>query len=404
MGRLLALRALRSLVQAALAVAVPLYLVAVGFSTVQVGWLLVATGAGSLLMVVAVGLLSDRWGRARLLSILALVSAAAAATFARSTSYWPLLLAAGVAAIGRGGGAGSGGAWGPFYPAEQALVADSVAADRRNAAFGALSFAGVLASAAGSILAAWPQWLHLRGMPWVGAYQTLFAFGVPAGLALAWVAGGIREAPGAAARPAVMDVRLRALLSRLGLTNSLNGLWCGLMGPFLTYWFHQRYGVGPAAIGTFYALVNLLSAFPFLGAATLARRLGAVRTVVTTRLASVATLLALAAAPTFLVAACLYALRSVFGSLGSSVRQSYVMGVAPEQRRGTVAALGNLPSQVTEAVSPGLGSVLLDAFGFAAPLLLAASALFANAAAFHFAFRRWTPPEERSADTLGSSS
>ena len=39
------------------------------------------------------------------------------------------------------------------------------------------------------------------------------------------------------------------ILLRLWITNSVNGLAVGFFGPFITYWFYQRYGAGPATIG-----------------------------------------------------------------------------------------------------------------------------------------------------------
>ncbi|MGH9045939.1 MAG: MFS transporter, partial [Acidimicrobiales bacterium] len=136
------------------------------------------------------------------------------------------------------------------------------------------------------------------------------------------------------------------LLARLGAVNALNGFGFGFLGPLLTYWFHVRYGVGPGEVGLLYTVINLITMAPYLGAARVARSLGAVRTVVWTRAVGLAFLLAMVWTPTFLLAGLAYALRMAANSLGMPARQSYVMGVAEERRRSTVAAVGSLPSQL----------------------------------------------------------
>lgn len=82
---------------------------------------------------------------------------------ALSPAMWVVVLASGL------GGAGSGGSWGPFLPAEQRLLADSVTSANRTKVFGQISFVGVITGAAGSLVAAVPAVLHNRGWSWIAA-------------------------------------------------------------------------------------------------------------------------------------------------------------------------------------------------------------------------------------------
>jgi MFS family permease len=138
---LFATRAVRSFSQALLVIAVLLYIHAAGYSTLQVGYLLSIAVAGSTGMTILVGVSSDRYGRKPLSRIIAGLAVIGSAVYALTTQFSVLALMAALASV-RGGGAGSGGGFGPFYPAEQALVAGSSPDRDRNAVFSSLSLAG----------------------------------------------------------------------------------------------------------------------------------------------------------------------------------------------------------------------------------------------------------------------
>ncbi|MHB8293216.1 MAG: MFS transporter [Acidimicrobiales bacterium] len=425
-------RALRSFTTAFLTVVFPLYLAQAGYGSVTIGAMLTGSVVTTAALVVGVGLLADRIGPRPVLVSLGLVGAVGAGVVAMTTNPVALMLASGLGGVGRGGGAGSGGAFGPFFPAEQSMLASSSPPGKRTAIFGYVGFVGVLAAAAGSLVALVPAVAHGDGLSWIAAYRVVFWLGaalsvvvtlaslrlragtfapraMPADrLPLAMpadrpgsgssLAEGSRQGepqPGAdrqgPQRPSARQrdthrLSTRQLIGRLGLTNALNGLGIGFIGPLLTYWFHVRYGAGPGEIGTVYMVVNLASAIPYLGAARVTRRLGPVRTVVVTRGASTAFLLAMAWMPTFPLAGVLYAVRMIVNSFGMPARQSYVMGVADERRRGTVAAMGTLPAQLFGTITPVVGGALMVS-AIDAPIFGAAFFMTANVIAYYFAFR-----------------
>ena len=392
-------RALRSFATAFLTVAFPLYLATLGYRSRTIGIVLAVGAVATAALVLLVGIAGDRFGRRRMLVILGGLAAAGGLLMAGTTSLAAIAVASGLGGVGRGGGAGSGGSWGPVFPAEQPLLAASVSPRQRTAAFGRIGFVGVLAAVLGSLVAALPAALHRAGWTWVAAYHLLFLIGGLIGVGIVLVSLPLREVPPPAgpepeAPPSALSTR--QLIGRLGITNALNGMGFGFLGPLLTYWFHVRYGVGSAELGVLYAIVNLASALPYLGAARLTRRFGSVHTVVVTRAFSVVVLALMAVVPTFLVASILLALRTGLNSLGIPARQSYTMGVAEERRRGTVAALGSLPSMVTSSISPVVGGALMGAF-LDTPIVGATLFMGVNTVAYYLAFRNTRPPEERTA-------
>ncbi|HVB71968.1 MAG TPA: MFS transporter [Ktedonobacteraceae bacterium] len=398
-------RGLRSLAQGYLTIIVPLYLAQLGYDAFQLGLLFTASAVASAALTAAVGFLSDRFGRRSLLIVISLLMTGGGIFFAISGNFIVLVLAAALGTIGRGGGAGSGGAWGPYYPAEQALIAEHASDAQRTTIFGALSFIGVLTGALGSLLAILPGILHSSfSLSQISGYRILFILTAFLGIAMALVVLPVREHAGAprvktSAKSGQERVRLSqktwGLIWRFMITNATNGLAIGMLGSFIVYWFYRRYGVDANVLGGLFFIINLAAAVPYLLAGRLARKLGAVNTVVVTRVVAVILLAVMAVMPTFLLAAILYLVRMIAITLSNPVRQSYLMGVISPDERARAAGLANLPSQVAAAISPGIAGYIIQSVSLDLPLELAALFQAVNTILYFWFFRNVHPPEER---------
>ncbi|MGH9044625.1 MAG: MFS transporter [Acidimicrobiales bacterium] len=393
-------RAVRSFSTAFLTVVFPLYLASSGYSGTRIGLVLTVGGFISAGVVLAVGLGGDRLGRRTMLVLVSALGVLGAAALVVSANLGVVMVANGLCGVGRGGGAGSGGAFGPLFPAEQPLLAASTEDSSRTAVFGHLSFIGVAAGAAGSLVAFVPEVLHHGGWTWSASYRLVFALAALLAMIMLLAALPIVErrpaAGGQTPRRQNDFPRLstRQLMKRLGLVNAANGLGFGFLGGLLTYWFHVRYGVGPGAIGLLYTVLNLATMVPYLASARLTRRLGAVSTVVSTRAVGLLFMLAMLWTPTFVLAGVAYGLRLVANSLGMPARQSYVMGVSDEHRRSTIAAVGSMPSQISSSITPVIGGSLMASF-VDIPILGAFVFMSVNTIAFFLSFHRYRPPEEQ---------
>ncbi|MGH2457800.1 MAG: MFS transporter [Chloroflexota bacterium] len=396
-------RGVRSLTQGYLAIIVPLYLATLGYSAVQLGLIFTASSIASAILAAAVGIYSDRFGRKLFLVILALLAAFGGLVFALSGSFLVLLVAGAISTIGRGGGAGSGGAWGPYYPAEQALLAEHADDEHRTAVFGATSFVGVLAGAVGSLLAILPSVLQSElGMGKIDSDRVLFGMTVIFGIAMAVVVLPVRETRQSAveSRPRpkragrVSPATVRTILKFMA-TNATNGLAIGFLGPILVYWLYRRYGVGAAELGGLFTLINLATAPSYLYAARIARRLGAVNAVVLTRVVSVGILAFVPLMPVYPLAAALLLARMVTNTLSNPIRQSYLMAIIPREERATAAGFSNLPTQVFSSIGPTIAGYMMESISLDLPLEFAALFQGVNAVLYYFFFHGIKPPEEQ---------
>jgi MFS family permease len=394
-------RALRSLTQGYLGIIVPLFLVRAGYGTVRIGVLLTAAAASSAVLTALVGFAADRWGRKPLLVALGLMTAAGGVVFASTTNYLILVAAAALGTIGRGGAAGSGGAFGPYYPAEQALIAEHAGDANRTAVFSGLSLVGVLAAALGAGLAGIPRLVRVTGLgSRLDGYRVLFWLTALLGLGMAAIILPVREADGLHDRPAAaktppLSPATRRLLLRFAITNGINGLGIGFLGPILSLWFHLRYGVDAAAIGALYLVINLAAVIPYVGVPWITRRLGGVvRTVVTVRLFSATLLGLIPLMPSFALAGAIYLVRMLANAVSVPVRQSYVMGIVRPEERSRMAALSNLPARVFALAGPAVAGVMLRSWWIGVPLEVACSLQLVYAGLYWRFFHGVRPPEE----------
>ncbi len=412
MRLLLLARICMSVARALAGIIVPIYLVILGFNALTMGVLFLAVALTSAVLSSLSGLLSDRIGRKPFLVVLPMFTALAAITFIFSHVIAVLFLFAALGSFGRGAGA-----IGPYQPAEQALLSELVPTRYRTQLFGLVGLASSLGALIGTgPLTALPQLLTHFGLlnpHGLASYHLAFVC-IAVGALLAsllalpitdpliarrHMAQPVNSAPTkgpARKRKGIVLTRSTwPILLRLWISNSVNGLAVGFFGPFITYWFYQRYGAGPATIGLLFSIINLAAMFANLAAAPFAKRLGLVRAILVGRIFQAVLIVPMVLAPTFWLAGAIYLVRMLAQRIALPLRQSYVMGVIPAEERGTVGALSNLPSQATSAASPVIAGYLFDHVSLALPFEIGAVLQGINAFLFYFFFRALLPPEEQ---------
>ena len=377
--RLVAARAVRSLGQGALSVDFALYARALHWSPEFLGGVIGAGLLAGAAATAAIGPLSDRYGRRRFLAGYEVFAIATALAAVFVSARWPLAAVAAMAGWGRG----ANGAPVLFGAVEQAWLSRSVSRRSLTRVFSNNSAAGFFGTAIGMAMGGLPAlWAPL--LPGPLAYRPLFAvmaLGEAACLFLLLRTPDPRLPPDAAVRaaaaPPAAEPALRreehSLLLRLAGLNAVNGVGIGLTGPLLTWWFAQRYGVGPAVIGPALGAATIVCGFAAIGTGLLGSRVGAVGIVVAMRAVGLALLVALPFAPSYPIAVALYSLRMIVNRGSAGPRQALALGLVRPHRRGLAATVNSFSMQVPRAFGPTLAGFLFAAGALAAPFMLAAA-------------------------------
>src|SRR5438874_3977168 len=167
--RILVARGLRAFGDGFVALLVPIYLLELGFSALEIGAIVTSTLIGTALVTLWAGMVANRYSVRRLLLAAALLMAATGVAFAVTTAFWPLLLIAFVGTMNPTSGDAS-----IFLPLEQAALAQTAEPRRRTAVFARYSVIGSLAGAVGTLAAAAPDWATDWGISRIGAMQAMF--------------------------------------------------------------------------------------------------------------------------------------------------------------------------------------------------------------------------------------
>ena len=402
-GRLLfAARVVRMFGYGFLAVVLALYLAARGFDGVAIGIILALTLVGDTLISLWLTTHADRYGRRLVLIIGALLMGVAGIVFAATDAFVLLVIAAVVGVISP-----SGNEVGPFLAVEQAALSQTTPAVRRTPVFAWYNLAGSIATAIGSLAGGFlASGLQRAGATQLESYRAIVIGYAVVGIVLA--VGFARVSPAVEApRP---DRSAADGLGRLGLRPASRSVVLKLAGLFsidafggglvpqslLAYWFHLRFGVEPAVLGTIFFGANILAAISSLLAARLAARIGLINTMVFTHLPSNVLLIGVPLMPTLPLAIAVLLARFSISQMDVPTRQSYTMAVVEPDERSAAAGVTGIARTTGAAVSPIVAGPLLADPGLASiPFFLAGGLKIVYDLLLYRAFRRARPPEER---------
>ena len=398
----LAARGVRALADGFVSLALPLYLLALGYEPFQVGLISTATLLGSAALSLTVGRYATRIGYRRALLAAALLMIVTGLAFAGVRGFWPLLVVAFVGTLNPSSGDVS-----VFLPLEHAVLSDAVGDTRRTRTFAHYSLVGAIGGALGALLAGAPQWLAgMLDAPLRSALQAMFVLYAALGLAAFTL---YRRLPvrGDGASDASREAPLRQsrrIVLMLAALFSVDAFAGGLIvQSMLGLWLVQRFALAPAQLGVLFFGTSLLAGASYLAAAPLAQRFGLVNTMVFTHIPSSAALIAIPFASDVNVAIALLLVRSALSQMDVPTRSSYVMAVVTPAERPAAASATAVPRSLAAAGSPLLTGYLLGLSPFGWPLVLAGAIKIAYDLTLLVLFRNVRPPEELSRSARSGS-
>ena len=405
-GILMVSRGVRSFAFSCLNVIFAIYLSQLGYSTVTIGLVISTAYVSSAVLTVVWGFLSDRYGRRKILMLLAALTIVSNAIYIFFSQLAFIFLAVIVTNIGAGGTGGGGQGGGPFNPVEQALLAEKCTPENRNRIFSTNSFVGSIFGSLGALASGLPQYLQESwGWQPIVSYKPLFGMTILLSCGLIFAYSNITEqhVPRQTVKTTISK-KSGVFVTKLSLLGMVDNLGAGLIGPFVAYWFYLRFGVELKALGLMFFVSYILAALSFLAAPLIARRIGVVRTMVFSHGMASLIYLVLPLAPTFFIGAVMIALRSFVAYMDAPLRGSFVMGIVKAEERGSAAGITNLSRYVPMAVSPSISAYIMQAFSLSVPMFIGGGLQLIHDIVFYFMFRDVRPPEEEGLKGLRSQS
>jgi MFS family permease len=369
----------------------PAYLSAIGLSPVEIG--IVATTAllGSSLLTLVVGFVAPRHDLRTMLIIGAALMVATGAAFPQIQHIAFVLVVAFVGTINPNTGDS-----GILVPLEHAMLTRSVADSDRTRAFARYSLTGALATAAGSLAAATPDFLVASGFGRLASFEAMFYFYAALGLVGAAL---YRRLPHAQAEEKGASTPLgpsRQTVYKLAALFSLDSFAGGLVvQSLLALWLFERFDLSLSAASLFFFWTSVLTAFSYPIAARLSARIGLINTMVFTHIPASIFLILAAFSSDLMLALGLLLARAALSQMDVPARSSYVMAVVTPAERTAAASVTAVPRSLASSLGPAIAGVLLATPFSGLPLVACGALKIAYDLALLYSFRHVKPPEER---------
>ena len=391
-NRLLVAKGLRAFGDGYISLLLPLYLLDLGFSTLQVGIIATTTLLGSGLLTLLVGLHAYRYHYRTLLLAATVLMAGTGLGFAFVTDFWPLLLIALVGTLNPSSGDVS-----VFLPLEHAVLSRVVGDKQRTAMFARYSLVGSLVAAAGSLAAGLPTLIAIAtGVSTTVSLQAMFVLYAVLALLAALVYRGLPPALSTdVQQPTAPLTRSKKTVYTLAALFSLDAFGGGfVVQSMVALWLYQKFSLSLAAAGTLFFWTGVLTAFSYLVAVRIAGRIGLVNTMVFTHLPSSLCLVAIPFMPELSYVIALLFVRSALSQMDVPTRSSYVMAIVPPAERPAAASITAVPRSLASAISPFLTGYLLGISSFGWPLLIGGAVKIVYDVLLLVMFSKVRPPEE----------
>jgi MFS family permease len=387
----LAEKSVRTIPYGFLGVLFAVYMAQLGFDAFIIGIVLTVTVFTSAFYTFSVSLVADRFGRRRSLILFALMDFVAGGVLFLSTAWWAPVFAGIVGNMTVGAGE-----VGPFLSLEQAILPKTCDSQHRTLAFSVYNLVGYASSSIGALLAGLPQ--YLGSGP--SAYRPLFAGYLASGLIGSLLYAKlskdveIHRQTNAVKRP-ILSQKSKPIVQKLSALFSIDSFGGGFIGQsIISYYFYERFALDLSSLGLIFFGTQIVTAFSFLAAERIAKRIGLLRTMVFSHIPSNLFLTGIPFAPSAEGAVILLLCRHSLSQMDVPTRQSYIMAVVEESDRTPAAALTNVSRSVAQSVSPSLAGISMADLWIGFPFVAAGTLKLVYDMLLYRSFRRTKPPEE----------
>jgi MFS family permease len=374
----------------------PAYLAALGFSATQIGLVLSASLLGTALLTLGVGFIAPGHDLRNLLLAGAFLMIATGVVFPNVELLAVMAIVAFVGTINP-----STGDLGVLVPLEHAMLAKEAPDQERTRTFARYSLIGALSMAAGSLAAAFPDFMVFADIGRVSAFKIMFYAYAVLGLLCAALYRRLPRARMNEARPSAPLGPSRGIVYKLAALFSLDAFAGGfVVQSLLALWLFERFDMSLTAASVFFFWTSTLSAFSYPVAAWLSKRFGLVNTMVFTHIPSSIFLIAAAFSSSLILTLALLLVRAALSQMDVPTRTSYVMAVVTPAERTAAASVTAVPRSLASSLSPALAGAMLATSFSGLPLVVCGVLKIVYDMALLFSFRHVKPPEEKTREAV----
>lgn len=385
-------KSIRTIPYGFLGVLFGVYMAQMGFNALVIGIVLTATIFSSAVYTFIASLVADRIGRRRTLVFFALTDFVAGCFLFFSTAWWSPVIAGIVGNMTVGSGE-----VGPFLSLEQAIIPKTCDSKHRTLAFSTYNLVGYGSSSFGALLSGAPQFLGSG----LAAYRPLFAAYLISGLVGSVFYGKLSGKTEVAVnanlqKRAILSAKSKPIVQKLAALFAVDSFGGGFIAQsIMSYYFYERFALQYASLGLIFSATQVVTAFSFLAAERIARRIGLLNTMVLSHIPSNLFLAAVPFAPSAAGSVALLLCRQSLSQMDVPTRQSYIMAVVDEADRTPAAGLTNVSRSVAQSPSPSLAGYLITNLWIGSPFVVAGTLKLIYDTLIFVSFRKIKPPEEK---------
>lgn len=367
-----------------LGIVLPIYLSKLGFNPLSIGTLLTVSTFSNTSRAIVFAILSDRYGRKRLLMLERTFSLFYFTALILSDNFLLLCLASFI------------GSSSQETLITDALMADKSSAGERTKIFSLRFFTGSLFSTLGTLLSGLPPFLQASaGLSEVNSFKILFGIGLLTVLLSIGLLNLVTDTkPSSSSSRPFLPKRSLKIIGKFSVTNAIDNMAVGITMSLFSLWLNLRFDIGLEVVGLVFTFSQIFETFAYLAAPLIASKFGTVNGIVLIRAVGAALIALLAVAPTPLLAALIYAARNFFQRMSHPLRQSFMMGILNPEERASVASFASLPRVATGSLAPMVGGYLIE-ISYVLPPITSAAIFALGDVVYYLFFRNVRPPEER---------
>lgn len=161
------------------------------------------------------------------------------------------------------------------------------------------------------------------------------------------------------------------LLLKLCIPFFILGMGAGLIIPFLNLYFRDRFGLPAEDIGVYYALLQIFMLAGILLGPVLCKKVGMIKSIVYTQLASIPFMLCLAFSYLLPLAVLAFLLRGALMNMSQPISTNFSMEKVSEKEQPLTNSLTSLAWTLSWGISASFGGKLIQSSGYVLPLLIA---------------------------------